>query len=134
MVSLDFLFHVTLEDVDLDGDLDLACTYLHGFQNHFVGIRLNEVVIFQRGDSSGDGIVELIDASLLLNYILLDGPAPECSDAGDFNDDGRVDLADPIYGLSYLFRDGPEPPGPSDSCGSDPTPDDLGCDIGGVCF
>lgn len=133
VVSIDFLTYVTLFDVDLDGDLDLAATYSHGFQNHFTGIRLNESVTFRRGDTTGDGDIGLEDTLVVVDYVLFDGAEPACLDAGDFNDDGGVDLADFIYGLSFLFRDGPEPPAPTDTCGGDLTADDLGCADPGDC-
>ena len=131
--SLDFVTYVALEDVDLDGDLDLAAAFVRGLGTDFVAVRLNQVEVFRRGDSNGDGVVQLADLMFLLDYHLLDGAAPACKDAADVNDDDRLDIADPIYGISYLFGDGPLPPSPHIDCGGDPTADDLGCEEGGFC-
>lgn len=59
---------------------------------------------------------------------------PPCLDACDANDDGRVDLADSVFVLRFLFQFGGEPaaPGPFQP-GPDPTADELGCTVGGVC-
>ena len=46
----------------------------------------------------------------------------------DSNDDGFFDISDPVYSLGWLFSPGaPPPPAPFLGCGTDPTPDSLGC-------
>lgn len=84
-------------------------------------------IFFQRGDSNGDGRLDISDAVSTLSFLFLDGPAPGCDDAADSNDDGSVDISDPVYLLVFLFLDGAPPPPPQGACGRDPTPDDLGC-------
>ncbi|MBI4601956.1 MAG: hypothetical protein HY721_08345 [Planctomycetes bacterium] len=81
---------------------------------------------FSRGDSNGDGKVNLSDAVGSLNYLFLGGASPACPDAADSQDDGKLDIADPVYLLNWLFLGGCvlawPPPG---SCGSDPHEDAL---------
>lgn len=82
---------------------------------------------FVRGDSSGDGAVDLADAVSALFHLFLGG-ASDCLDSLDTNDDGAVDLADPISLLDFLFRRGPPPPPPFPAAGKDPGAESLGCD------
>ena len=83
---------------------------------------------FRRGDSNGDGEVDISDALRTLAVLFLGGGSLDCDAAGDSNNDEAVDISDAIATLSYLFLGGaPIPdPGPLD-CGPDPTPGPLGC-------
>jgi len=86
---------------------------------------------FIRGDTNGDGQVDVGDPVHALAHLFSGGPLG-CRDAGDSNDDGRLDVADPITVISWLFRSGPAIPAPHPSCGLDPTVDldpggNLGC-------
>ena len=77
---------------------------------------------FIRGDSNGDGTVDIGDPIYNLGYLFNSGQAL-CLDAHDTNDDGAVDIADPILNLSYLFSEGPSPTPPFPDCGMDAEPD-----------
>ena len=49
-------------------------------------------------------------------------------DAADADDSGSVSgLVDTLYILNFGFVNGPPPPAPFPFCGSDPTPDEVGC-------
>jgi hypothetical protein len=85
-------------------------------------------VTFKRGDSNGDGDMDLNDAVFTLNYLFLGGPMPDCADAADPDDSGILEISDPIYTLIHLFFQGSPPPAPGDACGLDPTIDDLTCE------
>jgi PKD repeat protein len=82
---------------------------------------------FRRGDSNGDGKLDIADAIYILAYLFAQGPAPTCLDAADANDDGAVDIADGVYILQNLFARGPAIPPPYPECGIDRTEDELGC-------
>ena len=85
-------------------------------------------VHFKRGDSNGDGKVDISDAVRTLMFLFQDANDPRCLDAADASDDGGVDITDAILTLLDFFRPGtgiPDP-GPFD-CGPDPTADTLGC-------
>jgi hypothetical protein len=89
--------------------------------------------LFRRGNTNGDGALDISDAIAVFSYLFLGGAEPPCLDAADSNDDGVVDISDGVFLLSHLFQGGPEPPAPSGegACGGpDPTPDALGCDEG----
>jgi hypothetical protein len=61
------------------------------------------------GDCNGDGAVDLADVVYMVNYLFLNGPAPQPSEAGDANCSGGVDLADAVYIVNWLFIGGPPP-------------------------
>jgi hypothetical protein len=83
---------------------------------------------FQRGNADATGIVDLTDATFLLEYLFLAGPVPPCRDAADVNDDGHIDLADPVALLQYMYSGGDAPPSPGPAIeGFDPTADALDC-------
>src|ERR1041385_3518797 len=59
----------------------------------FVGARIGIVpdgTVFVRGDSSGDGAVDLNDAVYSLAYLFQGGETPGCLEAADANDDGAL--------------------------------------------
>jgi len=83
---------------------------------------------FQRGDVNLDGATQISDPIVILGYLFGGDPKSlSCMKSADANDSGGVDLADAVWLLSYLFADGPAPPQPFPGCGTDPTPDGLGC-------
>jgi hypothetical protein len=82
--------------------------------------------LFLRGDSNGDGQVDISDVLHIL-FALYGGLPTDCEDALDSNDDGRVNTADAIRLLEYLFLAGPDLPPPFPSAGPDPTVDGLDC-------
>ena len=82
----------------------------------------------RRGDTNGDGVINIADPVFNLNYQFSSGPSL-CLDSQDTNDDGAVNIADPVYSLSHQFSMGPPPPAPFPGCGFDPTPDMFGCDV-----
>jgi hypothetical protein len=81
---------------------------------------------FVRGLVNEDLALDISDAVAIL-FHLYAGRAIGCREAADANDDGEVDGSDAISLLEALFLDGPAPGAPAGTCGTDPTPDDLGC-------
>ena len=82
---------------------------------------------FKRGDTNGDGNIDIGDAVYGLLFLFGHGPDP-CRDAMDANDDGELDIADPVRILAYLFSSGGDLPQPFGRCGDDPSGDSLGCE------
>jgi hypothetical protein len=64
-------------------------------------------VEFLYGDA--DGEINLADAVYIVNYLFINGPAPQPLEAGDANFSDDVDLADAVYLVNYLFIGGPPP-------------------------
>jgi hypothetical protein len=64
-------------------------------------------------DPNGDGVVDPADIFYLVNYLFLNGPAPQGwagpVGSGDANQDGVVDPADIFFTVNYLFLNGPAP-------------------------
>src|ERR1041385_4004537 len=83
---------------------------------------------FKRGDSTGDGKMDLSDPIRTLGFLFLGDPVSlDCQDASDANDDGKLDLTDAVFTLGFLFLGGPPPEAPFPGCGADPTADSLTC-------
>jgi len=84
--------------------------------------------LFIRGDSDGNGGLELTDAVFLLNFLFLGGPPPLCAAAANSNGEGAPGLTSAIYVLNFLFLGGPQPPAPYPDCGPGTEIDDaVGC-------
>lgn len=87
---------------------------------------------FLRGEANSDGTRDISDASFILGYLFLGGTPPGCLDSADVNDDGTLDISDPVTLLGHLFTGtSPVLPAPFETCGGDPTPDNLGCNRDG---
>ena len=87
---------------------------------------------FKRGDSNGDGVVNVADAIWSLQEIFNSGSPGTCFDAKDSNGDTLYDIGDPIWLITYIFSSGPAPPTPGPvECGNDGEPQD--CEIYNAC-
>ena len=82
---------------------------------------------FIRGDSTGDGVVDVSDGVKVLRH-LFSGVTTNCEDAMDADDNEVLNVTDAIYVLDYLFRARPAPRGPFPEAGLDPSGTALGCD------
>jgi hypothetical protein len=63
-----------------------------------------------RGDANLDGLININDITLLIEWLYQGGwwpPDPEC---GDVNDDGIINILDITYLIAYLYQGGPPPP------------------------
>jgi hypothetical protein len=96
------------------------------FISGFVNV-LPDGTLFIRGDSNGDGTVNISDPQHTLGYLFLGDDRPFCYDAADSNDDGAINMSDPIATFGFLFLGGGSLPAPHGAAGEDPTPDGLGC-------
>ncbi len=90
---------------------------------------------FNRGDSNGDGAVELADAIYLFNFLFLGGPEPRCRAAADSASEGQLNLTGGVYTLSFLFLGGSAPASPFPECGRSTEESDvaLGCESYTAC-
>jgi hypothetical protein len=82
---------------------------------------------FLRGDVDANGVIDVTDPTIVLNYLFSSGPAPSCLDAADANDDGALDLSDGVHLLNYLFEGGEAPVGLPLGPSVDATIDSLTC-------
>jgi hypothetical protein len=72
-------------------------------------LRLSRYMQNPTGDVNEDGILEVSDLILLINYLFLAGSAPDPLALGDPNGDCSIDVADVAWVVNYLFTQGPEP-------------------------
>ncbi len=61
------------------------------------------------GDASGNGMVNALDVTFLINYLYKHGPAPNPWQAGDANGNGLVNALDITYLINFLYKHGPSP-------------------------
>lgn len=80
---------------------------------------------FRRGDSNGDGGIDITDPITNLQFQFLGVGQALCRDAMDFDDNGKLEITDPILNLQHLFLGIGQPAPPGATCGSDPTEDAL---------
>jgi len=80
---------------------------------------------FSRGDSDGNGQIDIVDPIRILGYLFL-AESLDCFDASDSNDDAAVNLDDVVLLLGHLFSSGAAPAAPYGACGTDSV-DALGC-------
>jgi protocatechuate 3,4-dioxygenase beta subunit len=71
-----------------------------------------ELPPIQVGDVTENGLVDIGDVIFLINYLFIEGPAPDPLMTGDVNCDGMVDTGDVIYVINYLYLQGPSPCNP----------------------
>lgn len=69
---------------------------------------------FLCGDANGNGKVDLIDISYIINALYRGGPAPISWDAVDVDNSGKCNLRDVSYLITYLYRNGLDPVCPDD--------------------
>lgn len=63
----------------------------------------------ERGDATGDGVVNIADVIYMINYLYRSGPPPVSFEAGDANCDDDHSLLDIVFLINYLYRGGPPP-------------------------
>jgi hypothetical protein len=61
------------------------------------------------GDVNEDGVIDLADAVMLINFLFKGGVAPDPMSLGDPNSDCVVTVSDVIYLINYLFKNGSAP-------------------------
>jgi hypothetical protein len=111
--------HYQIRDMYTDSVVD----YVNGTGDYFTiylgpgeGKLLRLETVYP-GDANRDGLIDIADVLYLINYLFIDGPAPEPLEAGDVNCDGLVEIADLVYLINYLFIGGPPPCQPAKDSG-----------------
>jgi VCBS repeat protein len=130
---------VTLEFLSSYREIGAVVTF--GQRSHLARLGSATILLcpqrFRRGDANSDGLVDISDPIACLRFLYMGGQTPGCVKAADANDDGQVDISDPVLTLGDLFSprsgSGIPPPGPI-ACGTDPSPDELGCLEGFSCL
>ena len=95
---------VTIPDCgDMDAQVNIVVTNNFGMDSATFAYTVEVAGGFIRGDTNGDGSVDIADPVFALNHLFAGGPGPECEDRGDFNDDGSFDVSDPIFVTQLPF-------------------------------
>jgi len=91
----------------------MVVTHLFNFAERYgpagYSYNLGKYIELLRGDANGDWIIDIADVVHLVNYLFIDGPAPDPLWVGDCNCDDVVNIADVVYLVNYLFLEGPPP-------------------------
>jgi hypothetical protein len=66
-------------------------------------------VIHQCGDANGNGTINILDGTFLINYLYRQGPPPPALLAGDANGNGLVNILDVTFLIEFLYRGGTTP-------------------------
>jgi hypothetical protein len=90
--------------------------------------------LFLRGDSGGDGVLDVTDAIGTLQFLFAGSDNVACLSAADTNDDGRINIVDPIAVIAVLFGRADALAAPFPECGDDPTADGLSCRSSAPCL
>ena len=93
-------------------------------------ITLDQGTAFRRGDSNGDGTLNIADPIATLGYLFGGGAEPACLASADIDASGTIQLNDPILHLGHIFAGGPPPEAPYPDCGVSPGEP---CDISPGC-
>jgi hypothetical protein len=65
-------------------------------------------LVEQSGDANGDGVVDIKDYNVTIDYIFEHGTAPTLI-RGDADCDGNIDISDAVYLIAYLYSNGTAP-------------------------
>ena len=68
------------------------------------------ILLSERGDATGDSVVNVADIMYMINYLFKSGPEPVSFVAGDANCDGDHGILDIVFLVNYLYKGG-LPPG-----------------------
>jgi hypothetical protein len=113
-------------DKSIEPGEEAAQVEISAFSGALIAI-VGDASAFVRGDSNGDGTIDLSDAVHTLSYLFQGGARPLCFDAADANDDGLLDLSDAVRTLGFLFLGHSSLAPPNAVPDFDPTPDGMTC-------
>jgi len=70
---------------------------------------IGDICQFVCGDAVGDGDVNILDITFVINYLYKSGPPPVPEQAADVDSSGGVNILDVTNLINYLYKSGPEP-------------------------
>jgi hypothetical protein len=124
------------KDIGIDVDGETKIPTLGAAATFNFACEVGPAEPFVRGDANQDNVINVSDAVAIAKAVFSLGSKLSliqgCRDSADVNDDGAVDTTDALYLLTFLFESGTAIPAPN-TCGNDPTPDDLDCPTYSIC-
>ncbi len=75
----------------------------------FTILDITVVPFYICGDATGNGIINALDVTFLINYLYKHGAAPNPIQAGDANGNGIINALDVTYLINFLYKHGPTP-------------------------
>jgi hypothetical protein len=61
------------------------------------------------GDADGNGVINLLDITYIINFLYKNGSAPKPPAAGDANGNGATNISDITYLINFLYKQGLSP-------------------------
>ncbi|MFC1687271.1 FG-GAP-like repeat-containing protein [Patescibacteria group bacterium] len=123
--SVGAVYSPAAADIDRDGKIEIVASSSMGvhvidfdspystpewqqYQNdaRHTGLHTERI---QCGDINNDGILNILDITLVVNYAFRNGPEPEPFEVGDIDKDGDIDIVDITILAGHIFRGEPAP-------------------------
>jgi hypothetical protein len=80
-----------------------------GYRPLFLANESYPIFVYTPGNVNGDDVVNIVDITFLIEYVLKSGPVPQPLISGDVNADCIVDIVDITYLITYVLKSGPPP-------------------------
>ncbi|UCD94270.1 MAG: hypothetical protein JSU69_10980 [Candidatus Zixiibacteriota bacterium] len=74
-----------------------------------IPISLMVTPVYTCGDANGDGGVNILDVTCIINYLYKEGPAPNPIEAADADGSGDLNILDVTHTVNYLYKNGSAP-------------------------
>ncbi|SYZ73407.1 exported hypothetical protein [Candidatus Zixiibacteriota bacterium] len=68
---------------------------------------VGDACIFICGDANGNGMVNILDVSFIINFLYKHGAAPNPIQTADVNHTGSINILDVAYLINFLYKSGP---------------------------
>ncbi len=98
------------KDTDSDGIGDLCDNCPNAYNPNQLDTNHNgvgDICEFICGDANGNGSVNIVDVSFIINYLYKSGPAPNPLWTADVNNSGGTNILDVSFLINYLYKHGP---------------------------